>query len=285
MVVPAQLTRRIGAWRPRPELNRGTRFCRPLRNHSATWPKVLSSLKKGFALVNTKLAVATALLPNALNRACLLAVRRASSTFSGRVVLPVRSDMAVQIERAPDGRARNRCAVAPGLQRASWELASSRLAARRMWGAARIVVGTYSEGAGRLTTAPRKCLRIGPASRRRGSPLSLQNQRTARERRLVRSGPRRKRAPCHGETQGKTPCVTTAWATARAAAPTSRSRSRSGIAPALRLGESRRDRPRDPRTGLVRIRPPWVTSVTRPRPSTEGLLRAFATEPSWSPAR
>src|SRR5712691_5772076 len=27
-----------GSWRPRPELNRGTRFCRPLRNHSATWP-------------------------------------------------------------------------------------------------------------------------------------------------------------------------------------------------------------------------------------------------------
>lgn len=27
-------------WRPRPELNRGTRFCRPLRNHSATWPHV-----------------------------------------------------------------------------------------------------------------------------------------------------------------------------------------------------------------------------------------------------
>ncbi len=25
-------------WRPRPELNRGTRFCRPLRHHSATWP-------------------------------------------------------------------------------------------------------------------------------------------------------------------------------------------------------------------------------------------------------
>jgi hypothetical protein len=25
-------------WRPRPELNRSTRFCRPLRNHSATWP-------------------------------------------------------------------------------------------------------------------------------------------------------------------------------------------------------------------------------------------------------
>jgi hypothetical protein len=184
--------------------------------------------------------------------------------------------------------ARNRCAVAPGLQWASWELASGRLAARRMWpnhgAAARIVVGTYSERAGQLTTAPRKCLRIGPASRRRGSPLSLQNQRTARERRLVRSGPRRKRAPCHGETPGKTPCVT-AWATARGAAPTSRSRSRSGIAPALRLGECRRDRPRDPRTGLVRIRPPWVTSVTRPRPSTEALVRAFATEPSWSPAR
>src|ERR1700756_4604545 len=26
-------------WRPRPELNRGKRFCRPLRNHSATWPQ------------------------------------------------------------------------------------------------------------------------------------------------------------------------------------------------------------------------------------------------------
>src|SRR5215213_4723601 len=25
-------------WRPRPELNRRKRFCRPLRNHSATWP-------------------------------------------------------------------------------------------------------------------------------------------------------------------------------------------------------------------------------------------------------
>ena len=41
-------TRNVGAdgegtfraefWRPRPELNRGKRFCRPLRNHSATWP-------------------------------------------------------------------------------------------------------------------------------------------------------------------------------------------------------------------------------------------------------
>ena len=28
----------IGKWRPRPELNWCTRFCRPLRNHSATWP-------------------------------------------------------------------------------------------------------------------------------------------------------------------------------------------------------------------------------------------------------
>src|SRR5215469_4379270 len=33
-------------WRPRPELNRGTRFCRPLRNHSATWP--LRSADVGF---------------------------------------------------------------------------------------------------------------------------------------------------------------------------------------------------------------------------------------------
>ena len=32
------------SWRPRPELNRGKRFCRPLRNHSATWPSEGSSL-------------------------------------------------------------------------------------------------------------------------------------------------------------------------------------------------------------------------------------------------
>lgn len=32
-------------WRPRPELNRGTRFCRPLRHHSATWPG--SAIGKG----------------------------------------------------------------------------------------------------------------------------------------------------------------------------------------------------------------------------------------------
>lgn len=31
-------------WRPRPELNRGTRFCRPLRNHSATWPFPASAM-------------------------------------------------------------------------------------------------------------------------------------------------------------------------------------------------------------------------------------------------
>ena len=27
-------------WRPRPESNRGARICSPLRNHSATWPKI-----------------------------------------------------------------------------------------------------------------------------------------------------------------------------------------------------------------------------------------------------
>ena len=27
-------------WRPRPESNRGTRICNPLRHHSATWPLV-----------------------------------------------------------------------------------------------------------------------------------------------------------------------------------------------------------------------------------------------------
>src|SRR5450631_1275823 len=32
-------------WRPRPELNRGVRFCRPLRNHSATWPHATDLLQ------------------------------------------------------------------------------------------------------------------------------------------------------------------------------------------------------------------------------------------------
>jgi hypothetical protein len=31
--------RRCEDWRPRPELNRGTRICSPLRHHSATWPR------------------------------------------------------------------------------------------------------------------------------------------------------------------------------------------------------------------------------------------------------
>ena len=31
--------RRREGWRPRPELNRGTRICSPLRHHSATWPR------------------------------------------------------------------------------------------------------------------------------------------------------------------------------------------------------------------------------------------------------
>ena len=31
-------SRNCGVWRPRPESNRGTRLCRPLRHHSATWP-------------------------------------------------------------------------------------------------------------------------------------------------------------------------------------------------------------------------------------------------------
>ena len=38
LLCPRSLWRPEG-WRPRPELNRGTRFCRPLRNHSATWPQ------------------------------------------------------------------------------------------------------------------------------------------------------------------------------------------------------------------------------------------------------
>src|SRR5687767_548327 len=32
-------TGRFDEWRRRPELNRRTRFCRPLRNHSATTPR------------------------------------------------------------------------------------------------------------------------------------------------------------------------------------------------------------------------------------------------------
>lgn len=38
-------------WRPRPELNRGTRICSPLRHHSATWPqRSVSGAPPHFAL-------------------------------------------------------------------------------------------------------------------------------------------------------------------------------------------------------------------------------------------
>jgi hypothetical protein len=49
-------------WRPRPELNRGKRFCRPLRNHSATWPYTFDFYRlsriseKSQMLVATKIA-------------------------------------------------------------------------------------------------------------------------------------------------------------------------------------------------------------------------------------
>jgi hypothetical protein len=42
------------AWRPRPELNRGKRFCRPLRNHSATWPSEAIFLKLPSILGNPR---------------------------------------------------------------------------------------------------------------------------------------------------------------------------------------------------------------------------------------
>src|SRR5215475_12602698 len=47
------------SWRPRPELNRGTRFCRPLRNHSATWPFVhgLATSAAVTALAGSALAI------------------------------------------------------------------------------------------------------------------------------------------------------------------------------------------------------------------------------------
>ena len=37
-LLEAKITDQFCWWRPRPELNRSKRFCRPLRNHSATWP-------------------------------------------------------------------------------------------------------------------------------------------------------------------------------------------------------------------------------------------------------
>src|SRR5207253_2788054 len=42
--MPIDVDVRIARWRPRPELNRGKRFCRPLRNHSATWPGIPAEL-------------------------------------------------------------------------------------------------------------------------------------------------------------------------------------------------------------------------------------------------
>ena len=55
-------------WRPRPELNWCTRFCRPLRNHSATWPQ--TRLIKHLADIpeRTDHETGTRLAPNAKPR-------------------------------------------------------------------------------------------------------------------------------------------------------------------------------------------------------------------------
>ena len=60
------------SWRPRPELNRGTRICNPLRHHSATWPlgrfllglgcSVKMQLHKGAGAADNSTAAGTALL-------------------------------------------------------------------------------------------------------------------------------------------------------------------------------------------------------------------------------
>jgi hypothetical protein len=42
------------SWRPRPELNRGARFCRPLRNHSATWPCAQDQLAPSAAAIQDR---------------------------------------------------------------------------------------------------------------------------------------------------------------------------------------------------------------------------------------
>ena len=47
--LPTRCIQRLDNWRPRPELNRGTRFCRPLRNHSATWPLRAPHIGRGKA--------------------------------------------------------------------------------------------------------------------------------------------------------------------------------------------------------------------------------------------
>lgn len=56
----------LWAWRHRPELNRCTRFCRPLRNHSATVPyryfSILWRVALGVILVGEMLAAASTVI-------------------------------------------------------------------------------------------------------------------------------------------------------------------------------------------------------------------------------
>lgn len=55
-----ELNCRGSAWRPRPESNRNTRICNPLRNHSATWPHRAAFLWQGSDLRKVNVALPTA---------------------------------------------------------------------------------------------------------------------------------------------------------------------------------------------------------------------------------
>jgi hypothetical protein len=82
-------------WRPRPELNRGTRFCRPLRNHSATWPKMLKRLRFFRATELLIAPSATALLPNPSGQAAFYGLSEGSVNDIGRLLLHSRRHMRI----------------------------------------------------------------------------------------------------------------------------------------------------------------------------------------------
>jgi hypothetical protein len=74
-------------WRPRPELNWCTRFCRPLRNHSATWPHGTDLLQTIKDLGNLLRRVRRQFLKSGFNAEMALPPRRdrqQSSLSEGR---------------------------------------------------------------------------------------------------------------------------------------------------------------------------------------------------------
>ena len=131
-------------WRPRPELNRGTRICSPLRHHSATWPSGAWLYRTRSRLDNTaQITRHACLLPGLAAKS--RAVRKPSRVTHDRLC-----------RRAPHDGGR------PGPDRRRDRSAASRRHARR---AARAVL-SRGQGFARLSR-PRRC---GERDRPAGPP-------------------------------------------------------------------------------------------------------------------